>query len=316
MPPKRVRAETRRYGVRNGFEEKEVRRIDSGNLGKDEDEQKDRTVGSDLYHNRATPHSLKRTPTTSTLPSNLSQTQVLKFLLSPAVQPFTLPINTPTPAATSRSYTDLLTPFEELLSAVILSRPIPHRLALRVVTTVLNAPYAFRNPVAIKTAGPRKIRQALHDAGMQHGDEEIDTLLAALCNNNWHNDLTRLRSHARNPIAAQREALRRSVAGLAAGGLDIFFRRVQWQWFEIFPFIDAGTQDALGNLGLPMRAEGLDRMIEVRWAEMGFAQGKAWSVEEGEKRRRAFVVCCERARDVDREGRVGDVIGEAQIMER
>jgi hypothetical protein len=305
MPPKKIRAAARRYGVRNGLEEKEVRRIDSGNLGKGE-EQRDSPFSFDTRNNLTTPQASLRASKSSAPLSPSSQVQVLKFLLSPAALP---------PASTqpnSRTYSDLLTPFEELLAAVILSRPVPHRLALNIISTLLNAPYSFRNAVAIKTAGPRRIRQALDDAGMQHGDEEIDILFEALCNNNWHNDLNRLRTHARNPIAAQRENLRRSIAGLAPGGLDIFFRRVQWQWPEIYPFIDAGAQDALAYLALPRRAEGLERMIEVRWQELGREEGSAEGIDEGLERKKAFVVLCERAREFEYEGRLEEVIEAAR----
>ena len=290
--------------MRNGMEEKEVRRIDSANLVRRE-EQTDEPLAHDIRADMIPPIFPTKSPTNATLSSPSSQVQMLKFLLSPAALALALPSNETTRNPPSRTYSDLLTPFEELLCAVILSHPIPHRLAFRTITTVLNAPYAFRNPVAIKTAGPKKIKQALQDAGMQR-DAELDTLLYALCNNNWHNDISRLRAHTRNPIASQREQLRRSIAGLAPGGLDIFYRRVQWQWPEIYPFVDMDTHDALANLGLPRRAEGLDRMIEVRWRELELAAERGH--EEDAERRRTLVMCCERARGLEREGKIEEVL--------
>ncbi|KAH7033602.1 uncharacterized protein B0I36DRAFT_383428 [Microdochium trichocladiopsis] len=64
-----------------------------------------------------------------------------------------------------------LTPFEELISAMILSRPISHRLGLRTIRTVLNPPYGFASARAVRDAGEEKRRQALWDARTQHKDK-------------------------------------------------------------------------------------------------------------------------------------------------
>jgi hypothetical protein len=103
--------------------------------------------------------------------------------------------------------------------------------------------------------------------------------------------------------------LRRSIKGLGKIGLDIFYRRVQWQWDETFPFIDARTQAVLEKLGLPRRAEGIEKMIEVRWNELGIKDGSDYSPEV--KRRRAFVMLLERALSADTEKRLDEVLDEA-----
>lgn len=74
----------------------------------------------------------------------------------------------------------------------MLSRPVPHRLDLRTIRTILNQPYCFRDPDAIQAAGAEKVHQALRDARTQHKGkiaEEIEPIAEAVLNNNWSDDL-------------------------------------------------------------------------------------------------------------------------------
>lgn len=332
IPPKKVRAALREYGIRNGLQvpEREVKRVDSRNMREDEPQRsaQDAEVG-DKRKKSSTPEeankSLKVTtrlpsPAASASPkSSLKATpvQVLRFLLSDEGLSLCRPADeledVETRGKDITTYSTLLSPFEELLCAVVLSRPISHRLGLRTIRTVLNAPYKFCNPVAIKTAGSKKVREALEAAHTQHKDktaEEIELLADAVSNNNWHNDLSKIRSSSKHAVETEREILRRSVKGLGKTGLDIFYRRIQWAWKEAYPFIDARTLASLEKLGLPRRAEGIEKMIEVRWDQLGFEKGvKKYSVEE--KRRRAFVVLLERAVGADLEKKIDEVLERA-----
>lgn len=326
MPPKKTRAAARREGVTNGLEEREVKKVDSGYLGREDDEKEEPSAG-DKRKKSATPEEAKKAsktfksivpPKTSPSPRpdlKASPTQVLKFLLSDAALDICRPadeLSDLEDRGDITTYSSLLTPFEELLCAVILSRPISHRLGLRTIRTLLNPPYSLRNPVAIKTAGPKRVLQALEAARTQHKGkiaEEITLLADAVSSNDWHNDLKRLRAQAKNGVEAEREVLRNSIKGLGKTGLDIFYRRVQWQWEEAYPFIDQRTQKALEKMGLPKRAEGVEKMIEVRWKELGFEKGAERSVAE--RRRRAFVVLLERAVGADLEGKIDEVVEEA-----
>ncbi|OAK97510.1 hypothetical protein IQ06DRAFT_227090 [Phaeosphaeriaceae sp. SRC1lsM3a] len=326
MPPKKTRAAARKHGVRNGLEEKEVKKVDSGYLGKEDDE-KDEPSAGDKRKKSETPeesHKVTKTSKSTASPKasqspkpdlKASPTQVLKFLLSDAALDVCRPADEVADVSDRgdiTTYSSLLTPFEELLCAVILSRPISHRLGLRTIRTLLNPPYSLCDPVAIKTAGPKKVLEALEVARTQHKGktaEEITLLADAVSNNDWHNDLERLRALAKKGVEAERETLQSSVKGLGKTGLDIFYRRVQWQWDEAYPFIDQRTQTALEKMGLPKRAEGVQKMIEVRWKELGFDKGSERGLEE--KRRRAFVVLLERAVGADLEGNIDDVVEEA-----
>jgi hypothetical protein len=318
IPSQQTRAAARRFGVKNGLLEKEVKRMDSGNLGKDDEPLRDgsrkfRAVSDKAYLYNAPLFEIPETQPMLSPKIQLSATpvQILKFLLSDAALQFCIP-HSELQGMKDRSsgtitYSDLLTPFEELLCAVIFSRPIPHHLGLQIIRTILNAPYGFRNPVAIKTAGHKKVLEALNIARTPQTAEEIDFLAETISSNNWHNDLSKLHIYARNGMESEREILRQSINGLDKTGLEIFYRRVQWQWDGAYASVDNRSQSVLGKFGLPRRAEGIAKMIEVRWGELRFEEANRKHGTE-EKRRRAFVMLLERAIGADTEGRIEDVI--------
>lgn len=216
------------------------------------------------------------------------------------------------------TYAQLLSPFEELLCAVILSRPISHRLGLRAIRTILNPPYEFKDADSIKAAGAENIHQALDDARTQHKGkttEEIELIAEAVADNNWGNDLEKIRKQAKNAVDRERENLRASVKGLGQTGLDIFYRRIQWLWDEAFPFVDERTQKSLEKLGLPNKPDELVHLIENNWQSVEFEEENH---EEGPdddmKKRRAFVILLERAVGADLEKKSEDVLVAAAKM--
>jgi hypothetical protein len=332
--PKRARDATRQHGVKNGLE---VKKMDSGYLGNHYialelalSEKRKLSTSPELAAvktpriDEEPPQAIEELPKViinSPKPPieaprpdlKASPLQILKFLLSDACLQICHPSSSDPTDTTFTTYNQLLTPYEELLCAVILSHPIPHTLGLLIIRTLLSPPYEFRNPVAMKTAGSKKILEALESARAQHKETssvELGALADALSNNEWHNDLSKLRALRRNAPESEREALRRSIKGQGKDGLDTFYRRVQWQWDEVYPSIDARAQLVLTKLGLPKRAEGLERMIEVRWGQVGFED---WSYEFNlnQRRMRAFVMVLERAILADLEGRIEEVVEEA-----
>jgi hypothetical protein len=339
MPPKRARDATRKHGVRNGLE---LKKMDSGYLGgfnvpyglpayeprKSSITPELSTTRTPMIEEESPYHASERLSKSLSILSKSSRPsskiplpdlkakpiQILKFLLSEDALEICHPPAGPEPENSNlRTYAQLLTPYEELLCAVILSHPLPHRLSLHTIQTLLSPPYEFRNPVAVKTAGSNKILEALETARAQYPETssaDIAALADAISNNQWHNDLSKLRALKKSATESEREALRRKIKGLGEGGLDVFFRRVQWQWTDMYPFIDAQTQLAVGKLGLPRRAEGLEKMIEVRWGKVGFED---WSTEFDleQRRRRAFVVVLERVIGSEAEGRVEELVDEA-----
>jgi len=303
MPPKKSKMAAPRLP-----EEREIKKVDSANFEKNDG----RDVGEKRKKSTSPNEAVKAAKTEPLLtPDPKVANDVLKFLLADAAVPFTRPAGAEPIDADERTYFDLLTPFEELLCAVVLSRPISHRLGIRTIRTLLNEPYSFHDAETIKKAGPEKVRHAFDDARTQHkekGAEEIRLLADAVLSNDWHNDLSELRAKAKYNVAEEREILRKNVKGLGPTGLDIFFRRVQWQWEEAYPFIDSRTQQALGKLGLPTEAQELRKMMEDDWGR--FEKGRTVDMEED--RRRAFVVVCETALGANLERKIGEVLKEVE----
>ena len=113
--------------------------------------------------------------------SNPRPLQVLQFLLSDASLKFSRPKDEIEALTSSeediRTYGSLsFTPFEELLCAVILSRPISHALGVRSIRTLLNAPYEYKTPQALREAGSDGRRKALDKAKTQHRQKTADEL--------------------------------------------------------------------------------------------------------------------------------------------
>lgn len=205
--------------------------------------------------------------------------------------------------------------FEELICAVVLSRPISHRLGLRTIRTIFNSPYDFTTPSAIISAGKERRHQALNDARTQHKDktaEQIglvaDVVAHKFSKNDTDTSLDKLREQASKGWDMERDLLQENIKGLGKTGLDIFFRRVQWLWPEAYPFVDEKSSRGIEKLGLPKHPDELAKVLDRYWAKLDTS-----NLEKGDKemqKRRAFVVICERATSADLEGK-SDAILEA-----
>lgn len=198
-------------------------------------------------------------------------------------------------------------PFEELVCAVILSRPISHALGLRSIRTIFNDPHNFTTPKAILKAGGEGRRQALDDAKTQHRQKTADELglLADLANGTFGDgeddvSLEKVRKDGEHDAEKEREILKNNVKGLGKTGLDIFGRRIQVVWPAFYPFVDQKTSTALEKLGLPADAEDLDQLLTDRWKE--FETQDIDAKDDDERRRKAFVRILERAIGADLEG--------------
>ncbi|KAK6003279.1 hypothetical protein QM012_001124 [Aureobasidium pullulans] len=253
----------------------------------------------------------KATPTTE---------QLLNYLLSPASTELCRPDDETavvgSQGADFKTYSSsALSAFEELICAVVLSRPISHKLGLRAIRTILNSPYSFTTPSAIISAGKEKRHQALTDARTQHKDktaEQIglvaDVVAHKFSKNDTDTSLDKLREQASKGWDMERDLLQENIKGLGKTGLDIFFRRVQWLWPEAYPFVDEKSSRGIEKLGLPKHPDELAKVLDRYWAKLDTS-----NLEKGDKdmqKRRAFVVICERATSADLEGK-SDAILEA-----
>ncbi len=213
-----------------------------------------------------------------------------------------------------------LTPFQELVCAVVLSRPISHALGLRTIRTIFNEPWCWDTAEKIKEAGEEGRRQALWDARTQHKGKTADELgmLAEVVSERFGGGLEGVREKAGKDVEAERKMLRENVKGLGPTGLDIFCRRVQGIWGEVFPFVDKRTGRALGGLGLPEGGEGLRKLVNENWGVLGDGEGEGEDGAKGadleERKRRAFVRILEGAVGAELEGKADVVLREAGKM--
>lgn len=244
-------------------------------------------------------------------------TQTLRFLLSPRALPLTTPAAESEQGSSTRTYASArLTPFEELLSAVILSRPISHALGQRAIRTLLNPPYALTTPGKVAEAGEERLLEALWEARTQHKEktaEQVRGLAEAVVKRGWgaseEGALEGVREEAGRVWEKERQVLREGIKGLGETGLDIFGRRMQWLWEEVFPFVDGRTKGALEELGLPGEASELRKLMEKGWENLGVKD--IGLKDEGEKKRRAFTIVLERAVGASLEKKVQEIASEA-----
>ena len=118
--------------------------------------------------------------------------KVINFLLSPEASDLCRPKDEAAAIAEKgdgfRTYSSQeFSPFEELVCAAILSRPISHTLGLRSIRTLLNEPYSFTSPKVIMEAGFDKVRIALDNAKTQHRQKTAEQLcnLATVTSENF-----------------------------------------------------------------------------------------------------------------------------------
>ena len=212
----------------------------------------------------------------------------------------------------TRTYsTSTFTPFEELVCALILSRPIGHMLGLRSIRTIFNPPYEFTTSKKIHEAGFEGVRKALDAARTQHRQKTAEELvgMASMVVNDPEMDeddlgMSGLRDACEKSVETEREMLGTSTKGLGKTGLDIFGRRVQGVWEEWYPFIDERTAKAVEGLGLPRDAEKLREMMEEHWGKL---EVKDVEGKDEEQRRKAFVRILERAVGADLEGNIESI---------
>ncbi|KAI9669739.1 MAG: hypothetical protein M1831_007435 [Alyxoria varia] len=248
----------------------------------------------------------------------LPPAKIFNFLLSSAATDLCRPKDEQDKPKSLRTYTSTvpLSPFEELLSAVVLSRPISHALGQRSIRTILNPPYDFRTPKAIIDAGSEKRHQALWDAKTQHKQKTVDqmTALAELIREKFSQDpedvsLEKLRKESEYDADIMREVLTTSIKGVGATAVNIFMRRVQAHFKECYPYVDERTKNSMEKLGLPTDGDALQQLIAQHWKELNLKDISASG--DDEKKRIVFVRILERAIQSDLEGKTDDVIAEA-----
>ena len=155
-----------------------------------------------------------------------------------------------------------LTPFQNLVCATILSKPLSHRLGLRTIATLLNPPFGLRTLADLEEAGYEGRRKVMWEARTQHKEKTASQLgdlvegIKELCGDaeGDQSALTGVREKLKGKSTkeAQEEvrATLTKIKGIGPGGVAIFLRRVQGEWDEVYPFADDRGLVAAKRFGL------------------------------------------------------------------
>ncbi|KAF6815364.1 hypothetical protein CPLU01_14167 [Colletotrichum plurivorum] len=156
-----------------------------------------------------------------------------------------------------------LTPFQNLVAALLLSKPISHRLGLRTINTLLNPPFGLRTPQDLAEAGFQGRGKVMWEARTQHKEKTAAQLGELVCGvreicggDEDVEQMDGLRERIKNPESVK-EAQKRlekiltdGIKGIGPTGAGIFMRRVQGRWDEVFPYADQRALDAAVRFGL------------------------------------------------------------------
>lgn len=202
-----------------------------------------------------------------------------------------------------------LTPFQHLMCAVILSRPISHNLGLRTIKTVLNEPWNWTNAETVLEAGRENEEgkterlEAMEQARTQHRQKtasELGGMAQVVKDEGWDEDADGTLGGLLDVVKGERMQeqirglLKEKIKGVGNTAVDIFLRRVQAckGWEGIGWFVDWKTEKALQGIGLFVDSKALRTLLEN---------------EGGKDTRRNFVVVLERALGIFLEGKQGEV---------
>lgn len=180
----------------------------------------------------------------------------------------------------SRGYSSKdLTPFEVLLCAVLMSKPLSHRLGLRTISTLFSPPFGLNTPQALDKAGYEGRREAMYEARTQHKDKTASQLgdlvegLRKICKDDQDIislkavcDVCQKANSQQKAIEEVKSFLSSNVKGLGPTGVEIFLRRIQSYdgWQPVFPFIDERGADAAHQLGLTSSVDASNAAKELQ----------------------------------------------------
>ncbi|EST05953.1 hypothetical protein PSEUBRA_005005 [Kalmanozyma brasiliensis GHG001] len=232
-----------------------------------------------------------------------------------------------------------LTSFQTLLCAILLSKPISHTLGLRAIETLLNKPYYFHTAKDLIDAGNEGRRAALWEARTQHKEKTAVQLgnlaegITKLCEGAGKDgedtlkpildkalDQAKDKNNSFDVAEAVKSVLTKEVNGLGPGGVEIFLRRVQSQWPQVFPFADekalntAVQFDLIKQSDLDKGREAATQKLAEKVAEhVGFPLEDAKTDdEEGECGRWWFVRTLDVLIGLDIEKKVDEAVKQAK----
>ncbi|KAI8277455.1 hypothetical protein K4K56_000576 [Colletotrichum sp. SAR 10_98] len=159
-----------------------------------------------------------------------------------------------------------LTPFQNLVAALLLSKPISHRLGLRTINTLLNEPFGLRTLQDVDEAGFEGRRKVMWEARTQHKEKSAAQLgdlvdgVRGICGEGEEDgsleQMEGLRAQVKD-LKSVEEAQKKvekiltdGIKGVGPTGAGIFLRRVQGDWEEVFPYADQRALEVAVMFGL------------------------------------------------------------------
>lgn len=170
-----------------------------------------------------------------------------------------------------------LTPFQNLVSACILSKPLSHRLGLRTIQTLLNPPFGLRTLKDLDEAGYEGRRKVMWEARTQHKEKTASQLgdvvdgIRDLCGEKDDetelDHLEGLRDSIRDlgsPKEVQDALVDKltTIKGIGPGVASIFLRRIQGDWEEVYPYADDRCLKSARAFGLIDEKGGASELAE------------------------------------------------------
>ncbi|WWC68645.1 uncharacterized protein I206_102576 [Kwoniella pini CBS 10737] len=167
-----------------------------------------------------------------------------------------------------------MTPFQILLSSLLLSKPLSHKMGLRTISTLLNPPFNFGKFEIFEKSDEDKFRESLLSARTQHREKTVNQLIdfaqgvKGLNGEGEENDLNGIKRAIENLNNVEKAQIRvgemlKSLKGIGPVGVGIFLRRIQGQWEEVFPYVDQRCLDAAKSIGLIKETGNANNMAEL-----------------------------------------------------
>jgi hypothetical protein len=170
-----------------------------------------------------------------------------------------------------------LTPFQNLVSACILSKPLSHKLGLRTIQTLLNPPFGLRTLKDLDEAGYEGRRKVMWEARTQHKEKTAGQLgnlvdgIRDMCgekdDDKELDNLEGLRDQVKDLGSAEevQKALvdkLTTIKGVGPGVASIFLRRIQGDWEEVYPYADDRCLGSARAFGLITDTEGVQELAD------------------------------------------------------
>lgn len=250
---------------------------------------------------------------------------IIKMLISPqgsaimATQSSNPTSKSSSKSSAETSVKEVGTPFKELLSSLIMSRPFNHQMGERTIQKLTSKPHVLTSPNAILAVGknPKALEKLLEEARSTHRGKQSKAIIDMAqkcvedyCRNPSDTSLEKLRAQAKGDAGKIRDLVTNSFRGIGDTGVDIFHRRMQAVWPEMFPYIDSKTAGSLRTLGLPSDAGTLEHFIASNWRDLA----DFWPSRGEDQQRRMFVNILDNALDADLNNRIGDVLEKSRAL--